>query len=119
MHELSRSKHLIELFTRLGISVLYDELEREDMDLVQRTLDRTGDHMVPVPPSIKSEIVIDSAVDNFDKSDDKGGSHDTILMFFQNPPQVPSENLIMCSKPKDVVHVQKLPNELPCQKLIE
>ena len=43
MHELSRSKHLIELFNRLGISMSYDELEGEDTDLVQRTLDRTGD----------------------------------------------------------------------------
>ena len=103
----------------MGISVLYHALEREDMDLVQRTLDRTGDHRVPVPPSIKSEIAIHSAVGNFDKSDDKGGSHDIILMFFQNPPQVPSENLIMSSKPEDVLLVRKLPHELPCQELIE
>ena len=102
MHKLSRSKHLIVLFNHLGISVSYDELEKEDIDLVQRKLDRTGDHRVPLPPSIKSKIVIHSAVDNFGKSDDKGGSRDTILMFFQNPPQVPSVNLIMCSKPKDV-----------------
>ena len=82
MHKLSRSKHLIVLFNRLGFSESYDELEKEYIDLVQRTLDRTGDHRVPLPPSIKSKIVIHSAVDNFDKSDDTSGSHDTILMFF-------------------------------------
>ena len=50
MHKLSRSKHLIVLFNRLSFSVSYDELEKEDIDLVQRTLDRTGDHRVPLPP---------------------------------------------------------------------
>ena len=41
MHKVSRSKYLIELFNCLDISVSYDELERDNMDLVQHTLDRT------------------------------------------------------------------------------
>ena len=102
-HDLTRCKHLIELFNRLGISVSYDEVEREDMDLLQRTLDRTGTHRVPIPPAIKSEVTLHAATDNFDKNDNKGGSHDTILMFFQNPPQVPEEYLMISSKEKDTV----------------
>ena len=64
MHKLSRSKYLIELFNCLDISVSYDELEKDNMDLVQHTLDRTVDHRVPVLQSTKFEIVIHSAVDN-------------------------------------------------------
>ena len=29
-------------------------------------------------------MVINAATDNFDENDGKGGSHDTILMLFQN-----------------------------------
>ena len=40
-------------------------------------------------------------------------------MLFQNPPEVPSGNLIMSSKPQDVVRDRTLPNEFPYQKVIE
>ena len=56
---------MIELFNRLGISVSYYELKREDMDLFQRILDRTG-HRVPVPPSIISEIANHFVAQDFD-----------------------------------------------------
>ena len=119
VNDLSRSKHLIELLNRLGVSVSYDEVQREDMGLVQRTLDRTGSHRVPIPPSIKCGVTLHGATDNFDKNDNKGGSHDTILMFFQNPSQVPEEYLTISSKKKDTVRSRKLVAELPCQKIVE
>ena len=73
---------MLELFNRFDISVSHDEVEREDTDIVQRILNITRDRRVPVPLSINSQIVIHSVVDNFDKKDHKGGSHDTIIMFF-------------------------------------
>ena len=85
IHDASRSRHLIDLFCRLGLAVSYDEVGRIDMNIVQRTIERTGDHRVPVPPIIKSSNIIHAATDDFDQNDSKGGSHDTILMFFQNP----------------------------------
>ena len=97
----------------------YDEVQREDMDLLQRILDRTCDHRVPIPPTIKSGLTLLGASDNFDKNDNKGGSHDTILMFFQNPSQVPGEYLMIRPKRKDTVRNRKLVTELPCQKIIE
>ena len=81
MHDLSRLKYLIELSNLLDISMSSDELEKEDVNLVQHILDRTGDHRVPVPPSIKSKTLIHCAEDNFDKSHGNSSSHGTILMF--------------------------------------
>ena len=84
VHNLSRSKHLIHLACRLGIGVSYDEILRIDTGIVQRTIDLCGENRVPIPPSIKPSIVLHAATDNFDRNDKKGGSHDTILMLFQN-----------------------------------
>ena len=69
----------------------YDEVGRIDMNIVQRTIERTGDRRVPVPPSIKLSNIIHAATDKFDQNDSKGGSHDTILMFFFQYPKVHEE----------------------------
>ena len=45
--------------------------------------------------------IIDGAMDNFDKNDAKEGSHDTILMLFQNPSADESINVSVIST-KDV-----------------
>ena len=68
------------------------------MDHLQSTLDRPSDHRIPVPSSIKFDIVIHSAVDNFEENDDEGGSLDTIVILFQNPLLVPTENLTPAPK---------------------
>ena len=82
------------ILNHLGFSNSYDEVEREDMDLVQRTIERAGTHRVFVPPSIEPGVVLHVAVDNFDKNDNKGGSH-TILMFFQNQPEAVSRDSLV------------------------
>ena len=67
----------------------YNEVERLDNSLALRTIKKAGIHRVPLPPTIQPGIVIQSAMDNFDHEENTkfgiGGSHDTILMLFQNP----------------------------------
>ena len=44
----------------------------------------TGPNRVPVPNYLDNETIIHGVTDNFDQKDIKGGSHDSILMLFQN-----------------------------------
>ena len=73
---------------RLGLCVSYDEIERIDINLAQRTIDAAGENLVPVPPVINSSAIIQGAMDKFDNEENTtsgiGGSHDTILVLFQN-----------------------------------
>ena len=66
----------------------YDERERIDIGLVERTIKRVGLYRTPVPQLIEDSVLIHGAMDNFDHEENTksgiGGSHDTILMLFQN-----------------------------------
>ena len=46
IHNECRSKKLIKIMNRLGISISYDELERIDFTLANRLLNRLGEHRV-------------------------------------------------------------------------
>ena len=118
---IGRSKHLINLRCKLGVSVLYDEIERTDTDMVQRIIAQAGEFRVPVPPSIDPKIVINAATDNFDQNDGKSGSHDTILMLFQNalPNERDRESLTISTRMSDGKRFRKLPEILSCQTLIK
>ena len=79
--DLTRSKHLNIMANRLGLGVSYEEVERVDTSIIERTIDLVGeDNRVPVPPHIDDETIIHNAMDNFD---DKV-TDDSILMLFQN-----------------------------------
>ena len=73
---------------RYGLCMSYDELERIDIGLTKRTIDMAGDYRVPVAPTILPSKLIHGAMDNFDKEENTssgiGGSHDVILVLFQN-----------------------------------
>ena len=88
VHDICRSKELIQIINRMGLCRSYDEVERIDSGLAQRTFEKAGVHRVPVPPSIEHGVLIQGAMDNFDHEENTksgiGGSHDTILMLFQN-----------------------------------
>ena len=66
----------------------YNEVERLDGGLAQRTFEKAGVHCVHAPPSIEHGVLIQGAMGNFDHEENTksgiGGSHDTILMLFQN-----------------------------------
>ena len=66
----------------------YEEVERIDTVLVQHTIEMASSHHVPVPSSIVPQELVHGAIDNFDHKENAssgmGGSHDTILMLFQD-----------------------------------
>ena len=66
--------------------------------LATKIINEAGENRVPIGPSIQPNSVIHGAMDNFDHDENTasgiGGSHDTILMLFQNQqdtPNVPSD----------------------------
>ena len=67
--------------------------------LATKIINEAGENRVPIGPSIQPNSVIHGAMDNFDHDENTasgiGGSHDTILMLFQNQqdtPNVPSDS---------------------------
>ena len=88
IHDSSRSKKVIQIMNRLGLCMSYDELERIDIGLEKRNIDMAGDYRVPIPPAILSSKVIHGVMDNFDHEENTSsgisGSHDVVLVLFQN-----------------------------------
>ena len=72
----------------MGLCRSYDEVEKIDSALAQHTISRAGLNHVPVPPSMQPKVRIQGTMDNFDHEENTksgtDGSHDTILMLFQN-----------------------------------
>ena len=66
IHEVYRSKQLIDIFNRLGICMSYDEVERQNYSLCMRTVDQAGTNHVPVPQSITPNVLVQGAMDSFD-----------------------------------------------------
>ena len=87
IHDASRSKKVITLINRLGLSISYDEMMLIDTRLAERVI-QAGEFRVPVCRSIKPGIILHGAMYNFDHDEEtlsgKDGSHETILMLFQN-----------------------------------
>ena len=88
VHDISRSKNLIEIMNKMGFCISYDELERIDQGLAQRTIAAAGENRVPIPELINNSNMIHGAMDNFDNTEATlsglGTSHDTILVLFQS-----------------------------------
>ena len=123
IHEVCRSKELIQIFNRIGLCRSYDEVEKIDSALAQRTISRAGLNHVPVPPSIQPKVLIQGAMDNFDHEENTksgtDGSHDTILMLFQNRENNVENNVNGISVRHGATNEKKALNEmLHCQKLI-
>ena len=105
----------------MGYAISYSELEQIDNALTQRTIHRAESYRVPVPPSIKPSVLIQGAMDNFDHEENTSsgiaGSHDTILVLFQNCENTDQDDAGKSCKPQDdcskpITHI------LNCQKLV-
>ena len=117
--DLCRSKHLLTISCRLGLCVSYDEIERIDTSIVQRLIALTGPNRVPVPNYLDNETIIHGVTDNFDQKDIKGGSHDSILMLFQNSSKGRYGEVPICRRTEPMnTRLRKRPTVLPCQTLI-
>ena len=120
IHEVCRSKELIQIFNHMGLCRSYDEVEKIDSALAQCTISRAGLNHVPVPPS---KVLIQDAMDNSDHEENtKPGtdeSHDTILMLFQNRENNVENNVNGISVRHGATNEKKALNEmLHWQKLI-
>ena len=76
------------MLNKLGISMSYDEVERQNCSLSLRTIEMSGKENVPLPPVIISKNLVQAAIDNFDHEEATpspvGESHDTVMVVFQN-----------------------------------
>ena len=71
---------------RLGLCISYDEMEKIDTRLGQRTINTAGVNLTPIFSTFKNNVLLHGAMDNFYHDENTpygiGGSHDTILMVF-------------------------------------
>ena len=72
----------------MGLSMSYEEMEHVDYALTHWIIKQAGNGRVPVSTSICSSNIIHGAMDNFDYKEDANpgikGSHDTVMVIFQN-----------------------------------
>ena len=119
IHGSCRSKRLITMGNRLGVCSGYATVERIDKALAERLIEQAGVSNVPIPPCI-SDGIIHAASDNFDKLDGKEGSHDTILMLFQNGKFSESlQSVSPIGSASDKRRSKKLNTTLECQNLLK
>ena len=127
LHNDSRAKLVINILNKLGLCISYDELQRTDCSIMNRIINTAGSNRVPVSLPFDdddNESELHGSMDNFDHeeatSSGIGGSHDTILMLFQNSNKVENTQKILSKKPTDSTQNQRsLDNVLPCQELIK
>lgn len=80
VHDISRSKKLIEMLHRLGICINYKSMLGIDMSAANEIIRKTGEYRVPVDETIQSNAIIQGAMDNFDHDENtlSGNVDDTI-----------------------------------------
>ena len=86
-------------------------MEKINTGLAHRTINTAGVNHTQIPSTIKNNVFLHGAMDNFDHDENTpsgiGGSHDTILMFFQNDQNKPNE------KSAEISHKIFLPTKEP------
>ena len=126
LHDDSRAKLVINILNKLGLCISYDELQRIDNGIMNRIINIAGQNRVPVSLPIgeddDNESEIQGAMDNFDHDEATfsgiGGSHDTILMLFQNSNTPVNQEKSFSKKTSVTTQHQKSLNAiLPCQEL--
>ena len=65
LHDLTKSKKLIEIFNRLGLCINYKAMQNIDVNTSKRIIDSAGENRVPVVESIIEDL-INGVMDNFD-----------------------------------------------------
>ena len=123
MHETTRSKKFLQIFTCLGVGVSYDQVKRQDQFLVSRTFARAQDHCASLPPcyeeiSFLFMVPWTNLIMRNKPASGIEGSHDTVLVLFQHnfgersqTEQGSLENVVINAQSK------VLENVLLCQQL--
>ena len=115
---------MIEILNKIGLCISYDELERIDFGVMKRVINAAGSNRVPVSLSIDKKTLIHGGMDNFDHteviSSGIGGSHDAILMLFQNQNENENSQKTLSKKPTGSPQNPKsLDKILPCRELMK
>ena len=123
-HDDSKAKLVIEILNKIGLCISYDELERIDFGVMKRVINAAGSNRVPVSLSIDKKTLIHGGMDNFDHteviSSGIGGSHDAILMLFQNQNENENSQKTLSKKPTGSPQNPKsLDKILPCRELMK
>ena len=125
IHNICKSKKLIQVMNKLGLSMSYEEMERVDYALTHRIIKQARSGRVPVSTSICSLNIIHGAMDNFDHEEDTISgikwSHDTVMIIFQNNVKTEIEKRCISVLPtNDVVSKNRRSaiNLLKCQTLL-
>ena len=88
IHNRRKSKKLIQIMNKLGLSMSYEEMEHVNYALKLRIIKQAGYGRVSASTSICSSNIIHGAMDNFDQEEDTNSSikriHDTVMVIFQN-----------------------------------
>ena len=88
VHNLSRSRQLIDIMNRLNLAISYDSMKRINTSMAQEMVEKTHPNRCPVSSVISDCHVVQGAMDNFDHTENtisgKDSSHDTVLVIFQN-----------------------------------
>ena len=97
----------------------YDEIERQNCSL-SRTIQMSANENVPFPPSVVPGHLVQAAIDNFDHKEGTpsrtDGSHDTIMVVFQNINNIRIK--LLCKNLTLTLNIhKKLTCILPCQVL--
>ena len=71
IHDISRSKRLINIMNQLGVSTSYKEMLSIDNIAAKRIIEMTGENRVPVAESMKDSIIIHAAMDNYANHNDE------------------------------------------------
>ena len=84
IHCLSKSREMIDIFTKLGYSISYDTMKRFDVDIAHMITEKAGENRCPVSDTIKSNNPIMGAIDNFNHKErtNTGGdtADDTVIL---------------------------------------
>ncbi|KAJ8671942.1 hypothetical protein QAD02_003201 [Eretmocerus hayati] len=87
VYHTTRSKSLITILNRVGISISYPEIERYRIDLANYTA-RSGELLTPLPSHWNPKEFTKAALDNFDFEGNSVsgffGTHHTVSVIFQN-----------------------------------
>ena len=90
VHNLSRSRQLIDILNRMNLAISYDSMKRINTLLAEKMVVDTLTNRCPLSSTISECHVIQGAMDNFDHTENtasgKDSSHDTVLVIFQSKP---------------------------------
>ena len=102
-HDDSRAKFVTEILNKIGLCISYDQLQRIDFGIMKQVFNVKGSNRVPVSLSMDKKALFHGGIDNFNHtevtSSGIGGSHETILMLFQNQNEKENSPKALSKKP--------------------